>query len=246
MLRKRLRMTLVFSVTVVALAEFAVLAGMKLPHFGGTRPSADHPVLVELFDSQGCSKCPPAEIELNALADRPEVLALSFAVTYWDRLGWKDPYGSDWYAARQLDYADNGKGRLATPEFVINGRRVVIGSDRPTLDDVIDKAGPPQAGPDISADATYVHVAAAPAEGWAATIWLVRYDSRTIRTQVSAGENSGRTLVQRNVVRELIDLGRWTGDNTIYALPRVHVPGLASAVLVQRGRGGPIVSAHKI
>lgn len=244
--RRRLRLTLVLSVTVIALAELAVRSGLRLPHLGGPVPTAEHPVVVELFDSQGCAKCPPAEVELNTLAERPEVLALSYAITYWDKLGWKDPYASDRFTARQLAYSDNGKGRLATPEFLINGTRTVIGSDRPTLDEFIGKTGPAIGGPEISADRTYVHIQTGPAEGWADTIWLVRYDPRTIRTQVSAGENSGRTLVQRNVVHELIDLGRWTGDTTLYALPPAREPGLITAVLVQRGRGGPIVSARRI
>lgn len=246
MLRKRHTIGLIL-VGCLLLVLIAMRSGMSLPRLlGFPVASAQHPVVVELFDSQGCAQCPPAEMALNELADRQDILPLSFAVTYWDRFGWKDPFGSDRFTSRQVAYLDAGKGRLATPEFVVNGSRSVIGAIRRSLDEAIDQAEPARDGPAISADRAYVRVAAAPAEGSAATVWLVRYDPRTIRTPVGSGENSGRTLVQRNVVRELTDMGRWTGETTLFALPAPHEPGLATAVLVQRGPGGRIISARKI
>jgi hypothetical protein len=204
------------------------------------------PVVVELYHSQGCSSCPPAEADLNVLAQRADVLALSFGVTYWDRLGWKDTFASERFTARQIDYARAGKGEVATPEFIVNGALTVVGADRRALDAAIANAGAPAGGPSISVDHATLRVAGAPAGGTPATVWLVRYDPRTLQVPVRAGENSGRTLAHRNIVRELVDLGRWTGAATTFALPVAHEAGLSSAVLVQRGPGGPIVASRRI
>ena len=97
-------------------------------------PTANNPVVVELYQSQGCSSCPPANAALNAIADRPGVIALSFAVTYWDRLGWKDIFADKAYTQRQYDYAqalDNAN--VYTPQIVINGKQELTGIRRGEL-----------------------------------------------------------------------------------------------------------------
>ena len=87
--------------------------------------------VVELYQSQGCSSCPPAIANINAIADRPDILALTFAVTYWDQLGWKDTFASPGFTARQYDYAHGlGHGGVYTPQVVINGRADLVGADR--------------------------------------------------------------------------------------------------------------------
>ena len=113
--------------------------------------SPANPVVVELFQSQGCSSCPPANANVNALADRPDVLALSFAVTYWDQLGWKDTFGSPRWTARQWDYARaDGRGQVATPQVIVNGGPTVVGSNRARLDALLASQGPARGGPAIS------------------------------------------------------------------------------------------------
>jgi hypothetical protein len=204
-----------------------------------------HPVVVELFQSQGCSSCPPADALLNAIADRPDVLALSFAVTYWDQLGWKDSFGSPRFTARQQDYAAAGRGQVATPELIVNGAYAVVGSDRRAFDAAVARAGVPRGGPAIGSDGHTVRLGQA-AAGMPATVWLVRYDPRTRNVAIRAGENSGRTLPHRDIVRELVKLGEWTGPQAAFALPPPREPGLASAVLVQRGQGGTIIAAGKL
>ena len=206
--------------------------------------SAFHPVVVELYQSQGCSSCPPANAALNMIADRSDVLALSFAVTYWDRLGWKDTFATPQFTARQQDYAGAGRGEVATPEFVINGTYAVVGSNRAALDSAINRAASASGGPAIAASGSGVRVAAA--AGASGTVWLVRYDPRTREVPIRAGENGGRTLPHRNIVRELVKLGVWTGSPASFPLPAVREAGLASAVIVQRGVGGPIVSARRL
>ncbi len=113
------------------------------------RPGASaNPVVVELFQSQGCSSCPPANANLNAIADRPGVLALSFAVTYWDYLGWKDRFAQPAFTERQRAYAKSKQSDgVYTPQVVINGRRAIVGARRGSFDAAIAAEGPLRGGP---------------------------------------------------------------------------------------------------
>lgn len=120
---------------------------------GSSAPAAQAPTAVapletprltvlELFQSQGCSSCPPANVNVNALADRPGVLALSFAVTYWDQLGWKDCFAQPAFTQRQRDYAKSGQSDgVYTPQVVINGSRAVVGANAATLRKAIRAQG---------------------------------------------------------------------------------------------------------
>jgi len=167
-----------------------------------------HPVVIELYQSQGCSSCPPAIANINAIADRPDVLALTFAVTYWDRLGWKDTFAKPAFTARQWDYARAGfLGQVATPQTIVNGRAVTNGGNRAALIQTIRQADRGVSGPAIAAanGRVTVGVGSAPRP---ATVWLVRYDGRTLNVPIRAGENGGRTLAHRNVVRGAVSLMR--------------------------------------
>ncbi|WP_188795126.1 DUF1223 domain-containing protein [Dyella nitratireducens] len=200
-------------------------------------------VVVELFQSQGCSSCPPAEDNLNALADVPGVLALSYGITYWDGLGWKDTFATDAYTERQWRYAHHHqRDTVWTPQVYINGHTDLVGTNRAQLNEVIHQAQ--SAGPAIAWPAgDRVDVAASPGHYEASDVWLVRYDPRTLHVPVGGGENSGRTLDQRNVVRELVHLGEWKGNDAAFSLPAPSQPGLDTAVLVQVQGGGDILSA---
>ena len=202
-----------------------------------------NPTVVELYQSQGCSSCPPADAVLNALADRPDVLPLSFAVTYWDQLGWKDTFADPAFTQRQWDYArTSGRTYVATPQMVINGSGVVTGGDPAQVDAAIRRFRRPTTGPTIAqADGS---LTIGTGKG-TATVWLVRYDPRTIAVPIRAGENGGRTIAHRNVVRQLVPLGQWTGARLRLALP-VAPAGLSSAVLLQQGRGGAIIASQRI
>lgn len=229
----------------IFLLAVSVLATFTSPSRAAPRSTASSaPVVVELFQSQGCSSCPPENSDLNAIAGRSDVIALSFAVTYWDRLGWKDTFGSPRFTARQQDYAQAGKGQVATPEFIVNGASAIVGSDRALLDASIAR-GRPRGGPAISVTTSGIRVERAHTSA-AAAVWLVRYDPRTRDVPIRAGENGGRTLPHRNIVRELVRLGGWSGSAASFTLPAPRENGLASAVLVQRGSGGPIVAALKL
>jgi hypothetical protein len=200
--------------------------------------------VVELFTSQGCSSCPPANDNVRALADRTDVLSLSFGVTYWDQLGWKDTFAQPAFTARQVAYERvlHHAGPF-TPQVVVDGRADVVGMRKGEVEGLIARtrlAG----GPSVDIRGRQVTVAAGPASGGAADVWLVRYDPRTIEVAVRAGENNGRTLPHRNVVRQLLRLGAWSGKAETFTAPPAPA-GLASAVLVQAPGAGPILAAAK-
>jgi hypothetical protein len=208
--------------------------------------SAEAPVVVEEFQSQGCSSCPPANANVNALADRPEVLALSYAVTYWDQLGWKDTFDQPGFTQRQWDYAHHaGRGNVATPQVIVNGKTAVVGSNRAELQQLIAKEGSPKGGPTVDTTAGKVSVSGGDARQ-TATVWLVRYDPRVQWVSIRAGENQGRKLPHRDIVRELTTLGTWTGKAAQFEIPAARDPNLRSAILVQAGKGGPIIAARRI
>ena len=206
---------------------------------------AGSPTVVELYQSQGCSSCPPAIRNVNAIADRPDILALTFAVTYWDRLGWKDTFAKPEFTRRQYDYSHGlHHDNVYTPQVVIDGRADLVGADRSELLAAITRAAPAQ-GPEISASGRSISISASPKAG-SADIWLVRYDPRVLNVEIGAGENSGVSIAHRNVVRDLVRLGNWAGTARTYDIPPGGDPAWRTAILVQEKDGGPILSAKRI
>jgi hypothetical protein len=201
------------------------------------------PIVIELFQSQGCSSCPPANANLNAIADRPDVIALSFAVTYWDDLGWKDTFARDAYTQRQWDYAHGlHHGNVFTPQMVVNGARDLVGVNPGDVSAALKAAGSP-VGPAVGVATGGVTVAKGAAPQGGADVWLVRYDPRVLQVAINRGENEGKTLPHRNIVKQLTRLGPWTGAAATYALPASADPALKTAILVQGAHGGPILAA---
>ena len=213
----------------------------------GLAPIAEaEPTVVELFQSQGCSSCPPADANLNAIADRPDVLALSFAVTYWDNLGWKDTFASPAFTARQYAYMRGlGHSNVATPQIVINGRHDVDGIDSHELAAAVHAAGAP-AGASLAVAKGSVSIAAGSAPARGADVWLVRYDPRVQLVAIRRGENGGKTLPHRDIVRQFTRLGGWFGAARNFPLSGGAAPGLKTAILVQTTGGGPILAAAKL
>jgi hypothetical protein len=207
---------------------------------------AAHPTVVELFQSQGCSSCPPANANLLTVIERPDVLALSFGVTYWDSLGWKDTFAKDQYTARQWDYAHGlGHANVFTPQIVVNGRRDGVGADPRDFAGLIRAGDRGLAGPSVSIANGAVILGAAAAPSRAADVWLARYDPRIVQVPIKRGENGGKTLPHRNVVRELVRLGAWSGQAERLTLPAGGDPNLKTAILIQLPRGGPILAAAR-
>jgi hypothetical protein len=207
---------------------------------------AGHPVVVELFQSQGCSSCPPANANLLTIVDRPDVLALSFGVTYWDQLGWKDTFAQPQFTARQWDYAralrhDN----VFTPQIVVNGRADGVGADKGEFAALVARGDRGTGGPVVKIESGAVSVGAGAAPAGGADVLLVRYDPRTVQVPIRRGENGGRTLPHRNVVKALVRLGHWNGGAERFTLPPAADPALKVAVLVQADKAGPILAAAK-
>ncbi len=225
----------------VALGLLAIFSVAVTPLFAADR---DHPTVVELFQSQGCSSCPPANANIIALSDRPDLLTLSFGVTYWDELGWKDTFASPQFTARQWDYAHGfHRAEVFTPQVVVNGRADVVGADRSELEALIAREARPANAPDIAIAKSVVTVGAG--AGGNADVWLVRYDPNIVQVAIARGENAGRTLPHKNVVHELLKLGTWSGKRQAYVIPTVSPAGLRDAILVQQGPGGAILAAAR-
>ncbi|MER9544141.1 DUF1223 domain-containing protein [Mesorhizobium sp. M0437] len=198
--------------------------------------------VVELFTSQGCSSCPPANANLIKVKDRPGVLALSFNVTYWDYLGWKDTFGKEEFTQRQVRYEPSlGRSGPFTPQVVVNGRADAVGARPGEIEQLISSGGHGD-GPSLSLAGGKVSIGAGPVPGGKADVWLVRYGKGIVDVPVARGENTGRTLPHANGVHSLTRLGSWTGDATALPLPAA-TGGLSTAVLVQVPGGGPILAA---
>jgi hypothetical protein len=222
------------------------ILGLGLAGLLGASAQAGPLTVVELFTSQGCSSCPPADIAVAKAADRADVIALSFNVTYWDHLGWKDTFARPEFTDRQVAYAKAlGQGSPYTPEVVAGGRAGGVGNTPRAVDALIAK-GRTTATTMVTAAPGKVSVAAGVAPRRGADVWLVSYDPRVIQVPVKAGENNGKTLPQRNVVRSLKRLGGWTGEAMAFAAPAPDAGGLRDVVLVQGRDGGPILAAARL
>ena len=216
-------------------------------------PSAagDPLTVVELFTSQGCSSCPPADALIGELAERADVLALSEHVDYWDYLGWRDPFAIAATTRRQRGYARRlGLGYVYTPQMVIQGASQVTGSNREAVLNRLDEPQP--ANPltvEISRDGDnriLISVGGAPA-GEDAGVWLVLFDKEH-STRVSRGENRGREVRNYNVVRSFTRIGSWNGEAvTLTAImPETEGLGDACAVIVQAQNTGRILGAARL
>lgn len=206
-------------------------------------------VVVELFTSQGCNSCPPADALLAELAARPDILALSFHVDYWDYIGWKDPFASAQHSERQRDYVSKlGLRYVYTPQIVVDGRHDVVGSKRRAVLRAIETAvaaKPAVAVTLTDAEGGQALLSEGEAPDAGATVWLVTFDDGH-DTPVVRGENRGKVLHNANVVRELVALGTWVGEAKTYPidLARARAEGRGGcAVIVQGGAGGPVLGA---
>ncbi len=196
--------------------------------------------VLELFQSQGCSSCPPANANLMAIADQRDVLTLSWQVTYWDHLGWKDSFAQPAFTQRQRDYARSlGHAGVWTPQVVINGRGDVVGAVPADLAQGLRRYGRSGDAARIALRPGKVEVSGPAVNG---QVYLVRFDPRIVQVPVGAGENAGRTLPHRNIVREFRLLGTVHGGG-VFAAPPASDPALKTAILIQDGIAGPILAA---
>ena len=204
-------------------------------------------VVVELFTAQGCVSCPQADRMLQEIATRRGVIALTLPVDYWDYLGWADTFAEPANTERQRAYARRLKVReIYTPEIVVNGRKEAPGLDRPAVDALIGGAAYDLAdGPRIQLLHAGTRVRVSGGEGARADVWLVRYDPQEHSVRVKAGDNKGKLVSQRYVVRELTRLGGYGGGVRSYAAPKATGNGLSTLVMVQAVHGGPILGVGR-
>lgn len=217
--------------------------------------------VVELFTSQGCSACPAADTLLGKLAARPNILAMSFSVDYWDYLGWKDTLASHKFTKRQRAYAKaRGDGQVYTPQIVVNGATHVVGSELPAIEKALGKtrqSGPAWIPINIRADQASLHIEAGDAAATAsksavqsgpmpsATLWFVAMASK-VDIAIQRGENAGKTLTYYNVVREFTPIGMWSGEPMSIRLDKQTISQSGAdvfAVLLQQGHAGLIIGA---
>ncbi len=210
--------------------------------------------VIELFTSQGCSSCPPADALMQDYAKDPSLVALTFPVDYWDYLGWKDTFASARNSDRQRAYAKaRGDGAIYTPQVVVNGMMHVNGAQKANVDSVVELTS------------KNISVQRVPVKFWQerntlnivtgaaqpgipvheATVWLGVVQTSG-KVDIKSGENSGKSLVYTNIVRELTPISLWKGEPLIIQIPRGAVmlaETQKSVVLIQEGKAGPIIGA---
>jgi hypothetical protein len=236
---------------------FAAVLALGLLASGGGR-AGERPAVVELFTSQGCSSCPPADRLMGELCEQRDLIVLSFPVDIWDYIGWKDTLAKPEFTARQRVYAaTRGDHQVYTPQAVIDGVMHVVGSDKQQVLGTIAKTRDERAGIGTSLalheDHGMVVVDLGEAHGDVGSgggVWLLRV-ARSRTVAIGRGENSGHKVTYTNVVRSIARMGYWTGVPARFELPLAEAQGEGSdgyVVLVQKnwgGKLGPVLAAAK-
>lgn len=222
----------------LALAANTVVAGAGLAAELHVRPKA----VVELFTSQGCASCPPADALLTALAERDDIVALAYHVDYWDYVGWKDTFAQEAYSDRQRAYAKSwGSSRIYTPQMVVNGAKAVVGSRRNEVQQAVGSASLPLTM-DLTLNGDMLKITVPPKPELSdAVVWLVTYMERA-DVKIDSGENAGKSMVYTQVVTGRQVLGMWESEiGAELKLPLGEVLGATNsgiAIVVQQERGG--------
>lgn len=207
------------SFLVSALASAALLLGVS--GFASAKQQG-HKNVLELFTSQGCSSCPPADALLKTLSTQDNIIALTMPVNYWDHLGWKDTLAKEAFTKRQYEYADaRGDREIYTPQMVVNGIAHVVGSRPDAIDTAIENTdrllGPVSVAMSLDHEAGRIELTAGAApEGSSyrsGKIWVACY-SKSVDVAIKQGENTGQKIAYTNVVRALIPAGNWSGEAT--------------------------------
>lgn len=206
------------------------------------------PMLVELFTSQGCSSCPPADAFAAELVRRKDVLALTYHVNYWDYLGWKDTLGSAENSQRQYDYAKaRGDMDVYTPQMIVNGGPHFSGADRNSVLAVLDHGAAAMPGPGLTVTASetelMIDIGGGASDG-EATLWLLPLTARCT-VKILKGEIAGKEIEYHNVVRQILPAAMWSGAAQYLRMPREAVIAkdcTGCVALLQRGKAGPVLA----
>lgn len=228
----------------------ALAAGAAAYAAKGAQAGAARPVVIELFTSQGCSSCPPADALMGELRQMPGVIVLSYNVDYWDYLGWRDTLASPEKSQRQYDYAKaRGDMDVYTPQVVVDGGSHYSGGNRSVILAAIARAQAAAPKP-IGLSLTAMNLEFAVEIGKSdvargATLWLMPIMS-SVAVKIEKGENAGKDLVYYNVVNKLVPAAMWHGEAMTLRLPKesIALPCCNGAVaLLQQGKAGPILAA---
>jgi hypothetical protein len=208
--------------------------------------------VLELFTSQGCSSCPAADALFKDYVNRPDTVALSFNVDYWDYLGWKDTLGKAAYSKRQRRYAiARGDGKVYTPQIVANGLAHAVGSVRHKVDRALSKSADRLSGYHVKMtlenNKTHfvIHIGKGTKPAKPATVYIAAV-SPSVTVKIKRGENHGRKITYHNVVRTIIPVGMWSGEATTIRMRSddvLNAGGKRCAVLLQTADAGPILAA---
>ena len=233
---------------VLALLIIAGLAG-STTELRAQTTSSRGPGVVELYTSQGCSSCPPADRVLGELSALPNVIALAFHVDYWDNIGWRDPYSIPNAVARQYRYVQTlGLSSAFTPQAIVDGRSSIVGSDKHRILNALAEPAEETVpvSMEISADELIVRVPER--QGHKNYQVFVAAYLPQASTPVGRGENTGKTLQEFNIVRQFRSLGTWNGQAAVFRVSVDSFPAEASrvAVLLQRDGQGPIAGSAAI
>lgn len=210
--------------------------------------SARAPILVELFTAQGCASCGAADTLVGRLADRSDIIALTWSVDYWDYLGWKDTFAKPEFTDRQRAYDKRfGLRDVYTPQLIVGGAAQAPGDKTAAVDALVDAARRQTSlGPKVrfaSHGRVTVGPGARPPGG--GDVWLIRYDPREQAVAIKDGDNRGKTVVRRDVVRDFVRLGGWRGAWVSFKLPSTSTAGLAQVVVVQGSHGGRVLAVAR-
>lgn len=219
--------------------------GLFLGWLPSIAAAAERPVVVELFTSEGCSSCPPADAFLTELSrGRRDVLPLAFHVTYWNSLGWKDPFSMAAATQRQARYGSKFGDGSYTPEMVVDGRKGLVGSETGTAEAAIaaaESGGRTAATVTLSRQGGGVSIRVGEGSG-SGRVVLVGFDPEH-HTAVGRGENSGRTLTESNIVRSIRSVGQWTGAPLTLA---ADAPDGQDAAVLLEAPDGSIIGASRL
>lgn len=211
--------------------------------------------VLELFTSQGCSSCPQADALLNELAEDRSILTLSYHVDYWDYLGWKDELASPENSRRQREYSAGSDGSVYTPQMIVNGRQALVGSDRTAISSALKSSQsdlPVPVNVGVEGNVLRLEIGAPEAAARGRTEILLLSVEPQRQVEIKAGENTGKTILYRNVVRDHRIIGMWKGGQMQLELPLDEVSDASArecVVLVQEvdraGQPGAILGAAR-
>jgi hypothetical protein len=248
----RMRLAPLFALTIALLVPASSALTQDAP---GINPSFGPPKnVLELFTSQGCDTCPPADTVLASFAGQPDIIAITLPVDIWDYLGWKDTLATDKNSERQKAYAKaRGDGAIYTPQVVVNGMIGVNGSDPAAIKEAIKVSDEALKGGRVpirfwhERNSIKIEAGDAP-PGFnykEATIWFAVVQ-KLAQVPVQRGDNQGKTLTYTNIVREMLPVGTWNGKAMSLQLARTAVmrpETEAAIILLQEGKAGPIIGA---